>query len=306
MEIVVPDIRHILCPIDFSDASAHVVDQAVALAGWYKARILAQHVYRPLVIPIPTVPAVENGGLTQIEQMQANTSECFHQAVAAGIDVDVAVDIGEPAREILDRAAKLPADMIVIGTHGSGGFEHLVLGSVAEKVIRKAACPVLTVPPRARATSVLPFRRVLCAVDFSEPSIEGLAYACSLARESGATLTLLHVIEWPWVEPPAPPFEDLPHEQAAALKEFRRYLETSATGRLETIVPADLRTRCNPQPAVRHGKPYVEILRAAEEIKADLIVVGIHGRNVAGMALFGSTTNQVVRRATCPVLTLKR
>jgi nucleotide-binding universal stress UspA family protein len=238
--------------------------------------------------------------------MQATTRACFQRAIDVGIEVDVAVDIGHPATEILDRARKFPADMIVIGTHGSGGFEHLVLGSVAEKVIRKAACPVLTVPPHARGTSVLPFRRVLCAVDFSEPSIDGLLYACSLARQSGAALTLLHVIEWPWVEPPAPPFADLPAEQAAALKEFRRYLETSATGRLESILPPDARSACSPESAIRHGKPYAEILRAAEEMSADLIVAGLHGRNVAGMALFGSTTNQVVRRARCPVLTLKR
>jgi nucleotide-binding universal stress UspA family protein len=172
-------------------------------------------------------------------------------------------------------------------------------------VIRKAACPVLTVPPRGHANPVLPFKRMLCAVDFSDPSLAALGFGCSLARESGAALTILHVIEWPWIEPPAPAFEELPPEQAAALAEFRRYLEESARGRLETIVPEELRARRTPQLAVRHGKPYVEILRVADEVSADLIVVGVHGRNVIGMTLFGSTTNQVVRRATCPVLTLK-
>ena len=75
---------------------------------------------------------------------------------------------------ILDRAASLPADLIVMGTHGAGGFQHLVLGSVTEKVLRQAACPVLTVPPRAQATSRLPFSRLLCAVDFSDVSLAAL------------------------------------------------------------------------------------------------------------------------------------
>lgn len=301
-----PNIKRILCPIDFSDASAHVVDQAVAIAGWYKARILALHVYSPLVAPIPTLPPpVERVPQTEIERLQESTRACFQAASAAGIAVDVAVDIGRPAVEILDRAAKLPADLIVIGTHGASGLEHFLLGSVAEKVIRKAACPVLTVPPRSRTTAALPFERVLCAVDFSDPSLTALQYAVSIANESGAALTLLHVIEWPWVEPPAPAFDELPHEQAAALAEFHRYLEKSAMARLQTLVPEAVQARGAREPAVRHGKPYVEILRVAEEIRADLIVVGVHGRNVVDMALFGSTTNQVVRRATCPVLTLK-
>ena len=147
---------------------------------------------------------------------------------------------------------------------------------------------------------------MLCAVDFSDPSITALRYACSIADESEAALSILHVLEWPWEEPPPPAFDELPPAQAAALGEFRRYLETSALGRLKTLVPQAVQLRRPSEPAVRHGKPYVEILRLAEEVQADLIVIGVHGRNPAGMMLFGSTTNQVVRRATCPVLTLKQ
>ena len=85
--------------------------------------------------------------------------------------------MGQPAPAILDCAVRLPADLIVMGTHGAGGFERFVLGSVAEKVLRRAACPVLTVPSRAHATSVLPFKRVVCAVDFSDSSLTALHYA---------------------------------------------------------------------------------------------------------------------------------
>jgi nucleotide-binding universal stress UspA family protein len=199
----------------------------------------------------------------------------------------------------------LPADAIVMGTHGSSGFEHLLLGSVTEKVLRRAPCPVLTVPPHTRATSKLPFRRLLCAMDFSNSSLSGLELACSLAKESGAELTILHVVEWPWQEPPPPVLRELPPDQAFALAEFRRYLKKSVTERLKALVPETVRDPCAIVPRVAHGKSYVEILRVAAEESADMIVIGVHGWNAADLMLFGSTTNQLVRRATCPVLTVR-
>ena len=180
-----------------------------------------------------------------------------------------------------------------------------MLGSVTEKVLRKASAAVLTVPPRARATSTLPFARVLCPVDFSDPSLAAFEAALSLAKASSAALTVLHVIEWPWLEPPAPAVSDLPPAQAAALAEFRRYIETSAMMRLEKLIAGAALTP-PPTPSVVHGKPYVEVLRVAGQCRADLIVMGVHGRNALDMMLFGSTTNQVVRQATCPVLTLRQ
>ena len=112
-------------------------------------------------------------------------------------------------------------------------------------------------------------------------------------------LPLLHVLEWPWEEPPPPMIEELPIEQGFALAEFRRYSEESAKKRLESLIPhwipaSRVTTR------LRNGKPYVQILHVAAEEQTDVIVVGVHGRNPMDMALFGSTTNQVVRRATCP------
>lgn len=299
-------IKRILCPVDFSEASAHAVEQAIALAGWYKAAITALHVYSPLYVTVPELPVpAEMVPPADVLQARHDTSAYFRAAAEAGIDVDVVVDVGQPARQILERAASLPADLIVMGTHGASGFEHLVLGSVAEKVLRKAACAVVTVPPRARATSTLPFARLLCAVDFSDPSIAALQAAVSLARESGGALTLMHVLEWPWDEPPAPNVADLPPSQAVALAEDPRYLEKTAGVRLEALVPDDVRERRGAAARVVSGKSYKEILRVAAEERADLIVMGVHGRNALDMMLFGSTTSQVVRRATCPVMTLR-
>jgi nucleotide-binding universal stress UspA family protein len=220
--------------------------------------------------------------------------------------LDIVIEMGQPAGQILARAGSLPADVVVMGTHGIGGYAHLVLGSVTEKVLRKAPCPVLTVPPRSRATSRLPFGRLLCAVDFSDWSLSALQFAFSLAQESDAEVTLLSVIEWPWHEPPAPPSRELPPAQALALAEYRRYAEQSATARLKSLV-ADASPASRPSATrISHGKPYAEILRVAAEEEVDLIIIGVHGRSGLDLSLFGSTANQVIRMATCPVLTLRR
>jgi nucleotide-binding universal stress UspA family protein len=191
-----------------------------------------------------------------------------------GIGLDILIDIGQPASHILGRAKSLPADMIVMGTHGTSGFQHLVLGSVTERVLRKATCPVLTVPPRAQATSRLPFKRLLCAVDFSDWSLSALQFAFSVAQESNAGLTIVHVLEWPWHEPPPPPIGELPPAQAFALAEYRRYSEQGAMARLKSLVPDAIPASRPITTRICHGKPYVEILRVAAEDQVDLTSSG--------------------------------
>jgi len=297
-------MSRILCPVDFSETSQHAVEHAIALARWSRGTIVAQHVYVPPFAPIPGLPRPELRMPDAARQRVSDEiSAMFDEARADGIPVETAIDIGHPAQMIVDRAAAVHSDLVVIGTHGTGGFQHLVLGSVAERVLRQAHCPVLTVPPRAHATSELPFRRILCAVDFSEPSLAAWRFAQGIARGTGAHTILLHVIEWPWREPPAPRLDELPAEQAAALDEYRRYVDRTARVRLEGLIPPDADTPVSVQ--VADGRPYVEILRAALGGPADLIVMGVHGRSIPDLALFGSTANQVVRRATCPVMTLR-
>jgi nucleotide-binding universal stress UspA family protein len=227
--------------------------------------------------------------------VRTEVDACF--ASVRDVPVDVLIRTGQVPKQIIDTATALPADLIVIGTHGAGGFEHLVLGSVTEKVLRRALCPVLTVPPQSRSTSTLPFKRILCPVDFSEPSLAALDFAFSLAREGDADLTVLHVFEWPDEPLATRPF---------LATDFRASLERDTAAKLEALVPDGAREWCRPSTRLAHGKGYREILGVATEDRCDLIVMGVHGRNAFDLMLFGSTTNQVVRRATCPVLTLRR
>jgi nucleotide-binding universal stress UspA family protein len=127
--------------------------------------------------------------------------------------------------------------------------------------------------------------------------------ALALAQEADAQLDLVHVLDWPtedsvgWsVESPGGPVFDI--------EAYRQSLATAAAGRLRALVPENAGDWCKPTTRVVHGKPHREILDAAAAERIDLIVLGVRGRNVVDMAVFGSTTNQVVRWATCPVLTV--
>ncbi len=295
-------ITRILCPVDFSGHSRLALDYATALAQWYEAEVVALHAHSVAMVPatIGAFPATTSVGMPLTrEEIGRDLDQFVRPVQAAKIPVRTMVTVGGAAHGILDAAEKLPASLIVMGTHGASGFERLMLGSVTEKVLRKANCPVLVVPRRADAPGGKPivFRRILCAVDFSPCSRRAVSYALSLAEEAGGALTFLHVVEG---------FDDEPLTTAHFnIAEYRQHLRRAAEERLGDLVPSETRSWCECRTTVRAGKPYREILEAARSMEADLIVVGVRGRNAVDLALFGSTTNQVVRGAECPVLTVR-
>jgi nucleotide-binding universal stress UspA family protein len=143
------------------------------------------------------------------------------------------------------------------------------------------------------------FKRILCAVDFSDCSMRALHYAMALAQEADARLTVLNVVELP-----ADAHERLPH-LSPGVREYVAAVEEDHRQRLGSAVPEAVRAYCAVETMMVPGKPYREILRVAGEQQSDLIVLGIHGRGPADRLFFGSTTQHVVRQATCPVLTLR-
>lgn len=294
-------IRHILCPIDFSETSRHALEHAAAIAKWYGASITAFHVI-PLPLPQPPIffAAAVDPTISPASDRRAREEQLhawLEPVRQAGIQVDLCVDEGSAAVRILAQVASSHPDLLVMGTHGLSGFDRLMLGSVTERVLRKGTCPVLTIPPTAVTSAKTPYSRLLCPVDFSEPSLAALRYACSLAKEAGASLTLLHVFDWPEHEPPQLVRVDG--------ERMRQYIEADATTRLNGLVSDEERTWCPVSTKTTHGKPYRRILEAAEHEAVDLIVMGVHGRNPVDLMLLGSTTNHVVRRASCPVLTMR-
>ena len=295
-------LTRLLCPVDLSDCSRHALVHAAAIAKRYDASMAVLLVVPPAT---PLLPAADLGPYPLIvftpEDLARLREELEKFVKDFAGDVPFAVEIveGRVVPEIVRRAADLPADLIVMGTHGRSGFEHLMLGSVTERVLVKAACPVLTVPPRASDTLDADglFTRILCGVDFSPASMKALDVAARLATDAGARLSVAHVLEqFPIDEPVTMGGPGTPeHDRVAA---------SVARSRLREAIPESVRARGPFTELVAEGKAYHEILRLAEEDRADLIVIGAHG-SAGGLHVFGSTTNQVVRRATCPVLTLK-
>lgn len=303
------EIRRILCPIDFSEFSRHALDHAIAVARRYHSTITVLNVCPPVpatpVVPgIPMIP-VTAAPPADLDALLVSLKRFADAETGTPVPMQFEIGQGDAAREILDRARALPSDLIVMGTHGRSGFDRLVLGSVTEKVIRRAPCPVLTVPPLVEKTAESPaalFSRILCAVDFSDVSLHALEYAFSLATSiEGARLTLMHVVE---VMPAPTASEPARDSEGKALDAYVAAAAEARTRRLEQLVPDSVRANTTVETVLAIGRAHVEILRIATERQADVIVLGTHGFAISQL-LFGSTAQQVTRQATCPVLTVR-
>jgi nucleotide-binding universal stress UspA family protein len=306
------EIRRILCPIDFSDYSRHALDYALAIARWYESTITVMHVFSavPVAAYAPGAPGFESIVLTGADrdQLLVGMKRFIETESTEGIPIEAIIREGSAAGEILRQAADLKADLLIMGTHGRSGFERLLLGSITEKVLRKATCPVLTVPRRhpdaVPATPVL-FKRILCPVDFSDCSMQALNYAMSLAQEADAHLTVMHVMA-SGLEATPDMYDTVITDDRLSLADYRTRREEDARQRLKEAVPETVAAYCRVDTIVSSGKPSREILRIAADQQTDLIVIGVQGRGAADLMFLGSTTNHVVRAATCPVLTLRR
>lgn len=296
------EFKQVLCPVDLSEASVRSLAHAAAVARWYDAQLTVLHV-------IPTFESLQVRGelgmpvgpVTSMAREQAldEVRQALDLMVKAP-DAIVVVETGDASTAIVDQAVSKRADLIVMGTHGRRGFKRLILGSVTETVLREAPCPVLTVPQAAHgadAEAVI-FKRILCPIDFSPSALQALGFALDLARQADGIVTLLHIVEW------------LAEEDTVAVPQFntaeyRQQLAGDAEARLRGLVAEESRTWSEIDIVTHFGRAHREILRVAEAKPADLIVMGAQGRGGIGLAVFGSTTQQVVRGAACPVLTVR-
>jgi nucleotide-binding universal stress UspA family protein len=288
-------IKTILCPIDESDTSVRALSYATAFAREYVARLSVLEVIDwtlpPLGSPVDLAdlpPVLQNDVLGRLHRLTAHARD-------AGVPTELGIDAGPVVRRILERADILSADLLVVGTHGRQGFDRIALGSVAEKLLRKAHCPLLTVPPRAEASDgETRFHSILCAVDLSPMSAEVVKVAADIAWRHDSDLVLAHVVPWP--------FGTGKGEESAS--GFRHSLETRAREDLSRLL-SDKLPAVAASTAVMTGTPRDEILACARNRRADLIVIGVSGHGAIDRALLGSTAHAVARASECPVLTLR-
>jgi len=289
--------KKILCPLDFSEPSKHALEYATMLSNWYGASLTALQVVGLPASPVPDVAVLATLTPADLEAHSRDLRQFVEVSARGDCRANAVVRQGAVVNEILAEAQTLPADLIVMGTHGLGGVERFVLGSVTETILRKAPCPVFTVP-RGSVSAPLtpgPFRTILVPVDFSPLSLDAVSLALSLAEESGKKLILLYVHDWPAERSVLPAVQaDLRRTREAAVRE------------LHAIIPPDARQWCECAELTATGHADEEILRVAGANSVDLIVMGVHSKNSINVAVFGSTVNQVVRAATCPVLTVRR
>ena len=224
------------------------------------------------------------------------------RAERRGIAVTTRVATGIPSEEVITAARAEDSDLLVVGTRGKTGLAHVLLGSTAERVIRGAPCPVLTVrmePADNEDEGVLSrlvtLERILVPVDFSDCSLDALEYAVVVAQQSKASLMLLHVLE------PVSYGLDFTLSHIRTREQVRE----SWTKRLEDLASSHQHSNVPVESRLRGGLPADSILDSAQTLPCDLIIMGTHGRRGISHTISGSVAEAVLRKALCPVLTVR-
>lgn len=291
-------IRRILVGTDFSENSEGALRWGLELARAHDAEVTLVHALRLPSLATPYVPIppdidveIERKAIERLAEIQGSLEK-------AGSKIATEIRHDEPAVALRDAAIHWQADLVVLGTRGHSRLEHLLLGSVAERVISISPAPVLSVHPedfdRHR-----PLRRILVPTDFSEEAHRSANVALDLIGARGkGELILAHAYHMP-VEYSAygalPTSWNFAEEAERSAKEAlgKRARELSSSGWKVTTEVAE-------------GPPAGVIVRLAAEHEADLIAMGTHGRSGLRELVLGSVAKHVVLRAPCPVLTVRR
>lgn len=289
-------LKVIVCPIDFSEFSVRAYQHALSVAEHYHSKVIALHAVEPFRhthLGFAASASLYDEACTALCQAATDQLKKFiDDYTNRDVALEPLVIIGLAADVILSLAEARHADGIVMGTHGRRGYDRLMLGSVADRVMRSASCPVMVVTKSARDLSASrdPHRltRILYCTDFSANAEPAFRYALSARDEYDAELTLMHVLEEP----------SSPDKREAAV--------AAATRELQRKIPEDLRSSPRFKTEVRPGKPYPQIIEHARETQADMIIMGVRGRGALDVAVFGSTTYRVIQLGPCPVLVVHK
>jgi nucleotide-binding universal stress UspA family protein len=294
------NIKTVLCPIDFSPLSDRELGLAAAICERFGARMIVQH-------NIDDVPPIylanawmySETHMYPEEEKEAAASRLLKstfEKLPKSIQYEGKITFGNLDECILHLAGQLPADLIVMGTHGASSAEHT---SHTDRVLAHAPCPVLTtretspatVFPNLRDTSSL--QTVVLPMDFSSHSLHALEYALSLMDVLPLTLHLLHVEATLALDD----LRALAH--SLHLEEQKRQRITASLERLKALVPTEYLSRVRFE--VRAGPVVDEIVAYAQHVGATLIVMGAHAKNVLDRLIFGANSQGVLHRSPCPV-----
>jgi nucleotide-binding universal stress UspA family protein len=290
----------ILLATDFSKPALKAYRYAAALALGRKARLLVLNVL-PTAMPLDPEYPVHALYLKQLhEESKAELEQFTRRAQQDGLRFETHQVPGDPSECIIDMADAEKAVLIVMGTHGRTGLDRVLLGSVAEKVVRQARCPVMTVrgteaDSQPVSGGLLPVGCFLVPIDFSDCAQEAFEFAVSLAKPVGAVMRLIHAFDQP----------AYPLDFSLFKVTDEKALHARVRERLQELVTV-LRDQGVSAEVVCHvGLPADIILAQARIIPGAMIVMGTHGRRGWQHLAMGSVAEHVVRHAACPVLTVK-
>lgn len=294
--------RRLLVTTDFSGESKQALPWAVSLAQLYRAELDLLHVQEPP----PRWAGTESLLLlapekSTREQLESGLRNLASALIPDSVPVTPLVRSGKPVAQILRTARDRQTELLILATHGYSGWKHALLGSVTERVVRQATCPVLAVRTRrirrgtgSEPESSVALRRILVATDFSENSQAAFPLAWSLARTFDARITLVSVVQ-------RYPIDALLGTEIT--RNTAGTLQAQARAELES-----LRDRLPPphrQPVeleIAFGHPAQEIARVAQDRASDLVVIATRGHTGLRHAYLGSVAERVVQHAPCPVL----
>jgi nucleotide-binding universal stress UspA family protein len=271
-------------------ANEKAFDFALAQAKEFAADLVIFHAYDTLV-----VAASETSGIRYYDYAAAARAEVKHleplaqRARAAGIKCEVVVRPGLAADQVLHYIGEHEIDRIVMGTHSPGPIGKLLVGSVAEAVLRTAKVPVFIVGPEVVDGAFRNFatRTILCALSLLESSYVVAGFAAELAQRHNARLILQHVIR--------------PQERHDVLAD--RTIEEMETDML-SFVPEEMRHAISVQAVVVPGDPTEELLYQSRAQQADLIVLGAQGASAFAAIARHGVVYKVLAHSHCPVITL--
>lgn len=229
----------------------------------------------------PTVADLRDAVVERVAARTGRTTSRF----------SVTIEDGDPHAAIVTSAESWHADLVIVGHRGATGLSRIWLGGVAEKVCRLAHCPVLVVRPRSGT------RRVVVGTDFSDPALPAVMAAFDEAARVGGSVTLTHCLEWPLL-----PSDGAGFTSATVSATLLDDIQKEAAIKLHAAAEG-----C-PVPIEQHmafGRASIELVRLAEVLDADLLVVGTRGRTGISRVLLGNVAETVVRSAPCPVLVVR-
>lgn len=277
----------ILAPTDMSDSAIPALRYARLIAERLSAKLTVMY-SDPIMYPIEFVGPKEAFLITATPEHLAGLRtavEKYAAPVMEGFRYETDVTVGQPIPSILLAANEIDADLIIMGTHLRHGWRRAVLGSVSDGVLHGSRCPVLTVAAHDHPIGAAPYgvTNILCPVNFTDVARDSLQAAAYVANAFGAHLVIVHVIE-----------ADEVTDVSADEEKVRKW-----------IAP-ELQDICSYRELVVRGGAAERVLDCADDVGADLIVVGAQHRFFRNATVIGTTAERIIRFASCPVLVVPR